>query len=315
MAHDFRGSFVALSALAFAAVSCSSSSTTTASNGTTTTSSATSTGSGGAPNRGPADLPIDGEPNGLYWDDAKATLLIADDGNNRILSWADGPGFGMVSALPMASANGAGLGQLVETSDGTIVVTRFGFGTNGDVAFVPPTGSPAVVPNLDPMKRRIGITVTSDGTLFDSWFLKQASGYVGSIGQLSLTAGTEPTVITGLQKPVGVLAVADKLYVSDQTLNQILVAPIATPATYTVFAELAGPDLLTAGPSGDLFSGSLTGEVYRIASTGTVSVFQSGLVATRGVAYDGTNKRLFVVEHDAAPDGTVTSFLHIFPVD
>lgn len=143
---------------------------------------------------------------------------------------------------------GAGLGQLVVTSNGTIVVTRFGNGTAGDVAYVTPAGDAQVVPGLDPERRRIGLTITDDGGLFDAWFVRLASGdRAGAVGELSL-GGTETERITGLKKPIGVLAVGANLFVSDQDLGQILKAPLSDPAPYTVHAAVESPDLSTSSP-------------------------------------------------------------------
>src|SRR5262245_29239259 len=83
--------------------------------------------------RGPKVLPVDGDPNGLWWDEPQQRLLVADDDGNRILEWTDARGFALVKQLPASSAKAPGLGQLVRTADGTIFVTRFGHGTNGGV--------------------------------------------------------------------------------------------------------------------------------------------------------------------------------------
>ncbi len=265
--------------------------------------------------RGPAIIEVEGDPNGLWWDDAEQVLYVADDNGNRILSWTDADGFSLLHDLPAASPDGAGLGQLVLTDDGTIVVTRFGYGTAGDVVFVPPSGEAEIVPNLDVERRRIGLTVTNDGTLFDSWFVRLSTGdRVGAVGQLSLD-GEEPEVITGLQKPVGVLAIGSSLFVSDQDLGQILKAPLSDPSAYTVFATVEFPDLLAAGPDGSLFTGSAGGNLYHITKDGSASVFESGFQQVRGVAYDPTNQRVFVADHDPDESDGLSHVMHILPVD
>ena len=269
----------------------------------------------GAVDRGPRILAIDGDPNGLWWDDSTQTLYVADDNGNRILRWTDASGFALVKDLPAASPSGAGLGQVVRTGDGTLVVTRFGYGTTGDVVSVPASGDAQIVPSLDPQRRRIGLTLAADGRLFDSWFVRLSTGArVGSVGQLSLT-GTEPEAITGLQKPVGVLAVGSDLFVSDQDLGQILRAPLSNPASYTVFATVAQPDLLAAGPDGSIFTGSAGGSLYRISASGVAAVFETGFQQVRGVAYDPTNHRVFVADHDADETDGVSHVVHILPVD
>lgn len=265
--------------------------------------------------RGPKTLTVDGDSNGLWWDDAAQVLYLADDNGNRILKWTDAQGFGLVKDLPAVAADSPGLGQLVLTGDGTVVVTRFGGGTAGDVAFVPPSGDAQVVPGLDPQRRRLGLTVTDDGQLIDSWFVRLSNGgRVGAVGSLSLT-GTETELVTGLKKPVGVLAVGDSLFISDQDLGQILKAPLTDPTAYTVFATVDHPDLLATGPNGTLFTGSTGGNLYQLTSAGAASVFQSGFQEIHGVAYDPTNHRLFVADHDPDESDGVTHLLHILPVN
>ena len=56
--------------------------------------------------------------------------------------------------------------------DGTIVTVEFGCGTAGAVVYVSPDGGTGTVPGLDVTKRRLGLTLASDGTLYDSYFYK-----------------------------------------------------------------------------------------------------------------------------------------------
>jgi sugar lactone lactonase YvrE len=247
-----------------------------------------------------ASVPLDGDPNGVYWDGASSTLFIADDGNNRVVTYRDGEGISKYADLPAAPANGPGLGQLVKLADGSILVTRFGFGTTGDVVQVKADKTSAVIPNLDPEKRRIGITVTTDGTIYDAYFAKKGTGQVGAVALLTL-AGTETDVITGLSKAVGVLATADTLFVDDQALGQLLEAPLSSPSSVTTVADLPSADLLCLGPNGSIFSGGADGNVRAIDANGTVTVFATGFVGARGVAYDATNHRLFVADHTGVP--------------
>jgi hypothetical protein len=265
--------------------------------------------------RGPLVLELDGDPNGLWWDANSETLLVTDDRESRILEWSDSRGFGTHAELPEASPAGAGLGQLVRAPGGDLVVTRLGFGTEGGVSILPLRGEVRNVPGLDVARRRIGLTKATDGTLYVAWFVSLDTGErVGAVGQLSLD-GTEPEVMTGLTKPVGVLAVDDRLFVSDQDTGQILMAPRTDPRAVTVFATVEEPDLLAEGPAGSIFSGSATGSVYRIDSAGVASELQSGLRQVRGVAYDPAGQRLFVAEHDPAEANVARHALHILPVN
>jgi len=262
--------------------------------------------------RGRQALELDGDPNGLWWDDAAQTLYVADDNGNRILTWTDERGFASWRELPAASP-GTGLGQLAFTADGTLVATRFGHGTAGQVLFVPPSGEAQNVPGLDPARRRIGLTVAQDGRLFDCWFVKSEQGRTGGVSELSLS-GSETDVIVGLKKPVGVLASGDRLFVSDQDRGEILAAPLADLASHTVFASFPGPDLLASGPAGSLLSGSKSGSLYQVSAEGAASVLESDFDQVRGVAYDPTNRRVFVAEHDADGEDGVRHRLHVLPL-
>ncbi|MEO8877342.1 MAG: hypothetical protein ABI461_17235, partial [Polyangiaceae bacterium] len=259
--------------------------------------------------RGPSTIALDGDANGLLWDDASQTLFIADNDNNRILQYTDAAGISKVADLPPTTASqGPGLGQLARTSDGTFLVTRFGFGVNGDVVIAKADGTSSAIPGLDPTRRRIGITVAADGTIFDSYFTKGSAADLGAVAKLTLD-GSETQVVGGFQKPVGLAAIGDSLYISDQDLGQLLVAPSTTQSAAIVFAQLPNADIVCAGPNGSIFSGGSDGNVRQISASGATTVFAGGFQAARGVAYDPTNHRLFVADH-----GT-NDAIQIRPVD
>ncbi|HEY1537601.1 MAG TPA: hypothetical protein VGF76_26455, partial [Polyangiaceae bacterium] len=176
--------------------------------------------------RTPSVLPVTGDPNGLWWDDPSQTLYIADDDGNRILSWNADRGAAVVRQLPSVTQKGDGVGQLVRMANGSLLVTCFGQGEAGGVALVPRNGEPSLIPALDVKRRRIGLTLTDDGRVFDTWFLKSDSGErAGAVAELSLN-GIETDKISGLKKPVGVLAIGDMLFVSDQDLGEVLRAQL-----------------------------------------------------------------------------------------
>ncbi|CAN5397115.1 hypothetical protein BH09MYX1_BH09MYX1_66770 [soil metagenome] len=247
-----------------------------------------------------ASLAIDGDPNGLFWDTATDTRYVADDGTNRVLTYTDSAGFTKYADLPTAPANGPGLGQLVKTSDGAVVVVRFGYGTSGDVVVVNPDKTSTIVPNLDKAKRRIGLTVTADGRLFDGYFIKTGSGQIGSVAALSLS-GTETDVVSGLQKTIGVLASGDSLFISDQAQGKLFETPLATPGTLAAAGDLPNADLLSAGPNGSVISGGSDGNVRAIDAAGAVSVVATGFAQARGVAYDAKHGRIFIANHVGTP--------------
>lgn len=269
----------------------------------------------GAVERGPVQLPVDGDPNGLWWDAAAGVLYLADDDGNRILAWTDAGGFGLAGALAPAAADGPGLGQPVLAADGTLVVTRFGGGTAGDVATLAPDGTAAVVPSLDPERRRLGLGAGPDGTLYDSWFVVDGAGVrQGAIGRLDL-AGTETPLVESLGKPVGVWVQDGRIFFTDQETAQVQSVALDGSDLQVVAADVPEPDLLCGGPDDTLFTGGAGGEVRQISLGGEVTVFASGFRAARGVAYDAANGRLFVVDHDGDEADGLENFLQILPVD
>jgi hypothetical protein len=267
--------------------------------------------------RGPSVIALDGDPNGLTI--VGGALVIADDNGNRLLRFSDDAGVAVLADLPQATDRGPGLGQPAALPDGRVIVPRFGFGSAGDIVVVNTDGSAAVVTGLDPARRRIGATVAADGTMFIAGFVVVGDGQkLGSVWRLSIDeagAGTEVEVIAGLQKPVGVLAVGDALFISDQERGEVLRAPLADlSATVVVSAGLASADLLSAGPDGSLFTGSKTGQVFQISASGEASVFADGLQEVRGTAYDAENRRLFVADHDGDESDGITHQLRVLPV-
>lgn len=258
-------------------------------------------------------LSLTADPNGLFWQDSSQTLYITDDTGNQIVAWSDRGGLRPAAKLPPPPATGPGLGQVVLTGRAQLVVPRFGMGTAGDVLAGPADGELTPISGLLPERRRIGLTQAADGTLYGTYFVKAGTGRAGAVTTLTLTGG-ETDVITGLQKPVGVLAVADRLYVSDQDAGKILQAPLANPSATSVFATLPAPDLLAAGPDGSLFTGGPQGAVRQIAATGQATTVAMSARAVRGLAYDATARRLFVALHDSEPQDGITHGIEIVPI-
>jgi sugar lactone lactonase YvrE len=261
--------------------------------------------------RGPSRVAIDGDPNGLWWDAASDRLLIADGAGNRILQWTDGGGVAKARDLPPAPDKSGGLGQLVVAPDGKVYVTRFGSGTAGGVVYAAPDGTTGAVPGLDPRRRRIGLAVTADGALYDTYFVKDGEVTLGGVARLD-PAGKEVDVLSALAKPVGVMVDGAYLLVSDQANGVLLKAPLSSPGKALRLAEVPAPDLLCAGPDGSVFTGGTSGEIRQLTKDLKVRSFASGFSSVRGVAYDPAHRRLFASEH--APKGR-GSALRIVPVD
>ncbi|MCU1282528.1 MAG: hypothetical protein JWM53_6074 [bacterium] len=268
-----------------------------------------------------ADVPLTFQPEGLWWDSATQALYIANDGGQQIIRWReDVNAFVVFARLPEIAATAGSLGQVIKAKDNSLLVTRFGFSQAGAVLQVQSDGTIANIAGLDVKRRRLGLTVAADGTVFDGWFLVVAPSktpMLGTVSRLALDGSGETDVVTGIGKPVGLLALGDQLYISDQLNGVILKTPVASPGTTTTFAAVAGADELAAGPNGVIFAASNTGTVWSIAADGTPTSVHDGYKALRGVAYDPDHKRLFVSEPDAGnPDGGAgMPMLHVLPID
>lgn len=280
-------------------------------------------GGGNTIDRGPTSISVVAKLNGLYWDKSDSKLYLTDDATNSIRVWDEDKSFPNYANLPTAPASGATLGQLTKGPNGTLYTTRFGFGTDGTIVAAPKTGSSYNLTGLDPLRRRIGITPAPDGTLLDGWFIK---GGTGSISQLTLSganAATETTLISGLGKPVGLAAVGDTLYVSDQNSGNVLSFSLskvrAKPATISdgkvlaTFTTLDGIDLMTAASDGSLYFGGSGGRLFQITPKGETRVLASGWPKIIGVAYDEVNRRVFAAV--ASAGDTAPASIRIVPID
>jgi hypothetical protein len=181
-------------------------------------------------------------------------------------------------------------------------------------------GSVTTVGGLAVKRRRIGLGVAPDGTVYDGWFLivpPSKTPMMGTVSRVALDGSGETDLVTGIGKPVGVLPLGDSLYISDQQSGVILQTPLAAPGATTTFATVAGADALAAGPNGTLFAASATGTVWQISTSGVPTSIKDGYKPLRGVAWDGDHKRLFVAEPDSgSPDGGAgMPMLHVLPLD
>jgi sugar lactone lactonase YvrE len=246
----------------------------------------------------------DADANGILWDD---TLYAADAWKGRLLRWDGADGFAVVAEMPPAEE--PALGQPARLGDGGFVVPRFGHGRSGAVLLVPREGNPGEVPGLDPKRKRIGATVAPDGRILVAWFSRSQAGEdLGGIAHVSPEGG-ETDIVTGLGKPIGVLARGDTLYFTDQSRNEVRRCPLAACAAPELVATVPAPDLLAGGADGTLYVTSKDGSVTRVASDGATAKVASGLGRVRGVAVDDAGRRLFV----AVRDGD-RSFIRVVPL-
>ncbi len=240
---------------------------------------------------------LDGDASGAWWDAAAHALLLTDSTHATLERWTADGGMQEAAALPDAHAE---LGGLVALRDGRVLVTSFGFGSDGAVFVIAPDRSVTKVPNLARERRRIGIAVDGNGAIYVTYFVVQDGKRSGGIARLDPERG-ESDVVGDLQKPVGIVASGRMLFVADQEQRAIIGYPVADLAHPVVIArDLPSADLLTLLPNGDLVTGGKRGAVYRVTPGGAVSTIASGYEQVRGTAYDPATHQLFVVDHSVA---------------
>ena len=241
----------------------------------------------------------DVDANGVWWSKEEGALYIADEGSNRLTRWTDAGGATTVAELP----EGKGLGQPVRLGDGTVVVPRLGHGGPGGLIVVPRGGPARVVP-LANDRHRLGLTVAADGRIFVTWFGEQGGNHVGGVEIVTLE-GVETEAMADLSKPVGVVVLGADLIVADQVSGKILAAPLTDLAHPRLLATVTSPDLIAAGPDGSVLVATRDGGVVRVEANGTTAVLRDGFASVRGVAYDPSRRRVFIVEHIRGAGGGI----------
>lgn len=266
--------------------------------------------------RGPSTVELTGGANGLLWDDATSTLYLTDSNANKLLKYTDANRIQDVGTFPAASA-GVSLGDLVKRDGGAVLTPTFGFGTQGTLFRISSNGTSTALTGLDVARRRIGLA-QAGGTLYVSYFVGGGGGnQTGGVASVALAGETATetelaggSTQAGFRKLVGLVATPTALFTSDQTQNKIF--KIAVPGfAVTEVATVPSADLLALMPNGDLLTGG--NGVHRITQAGVVSTIITGLEQVRGLAYDPTLRRLFIIEHSATV-GTPDK-LHVRPLD
>lgn len=275
---------------------------------------------GDAGPRGPAAFALPGVSYGAYWDSAASALYITEDTNHRLDKWTDLAG--AVVPFGTISSSSTALGALVQLGDGSFLVPNIAMATmqtTGQILTLSADGTTAgALTGVDTTRRRTALAFDPSGLLYEAYYTpgSMSGTQVGGVALVTVTgsAATE-TVITpsvALKKVAGLAATPTTLYVCDTSVAKLYAITIATGAT-TVLATLPSCDYVYMLASGDLATGGATGGVYRVTQAGTVSTIRSGFEQVRGIAYDATLHRMFVVEQRAT--APTMPLLHVFPLD
>jgi DNA-binding beta-propeller fold protein YncE len=272
----------------------------------------------------PQKVAVDALPNGIAVRPDDGAVFITDDRTSSVLasSGNDPTHFAPFAQIPVPAGLGKSLSQLSFARSGALFVERFGFGSAGAI-FQVSAGNPVPLVGPDPARRRLGLVELSPGRLLSTWFIK--IGNNPPQGALSLVTfdatthlATERDLIVGLGKPVGIAVSGGNVFVSDQANNNIVKASLADllnssgPVTPTVFAPIAGPDLMVADATGRLYTKCNKTSLCEIAPDGTVSVLADDFQEARGVAIDPVHHVLVAVDRAVPSSGT--SYLRTFAI-
>lgn len=268
--------------------------------------------------RGPATFTLTGGANSLLWDAATSTLYLTSNEPGTLYTWTDQRKLENAGNFPAVSG-AQSLGDLVKRSDGTVLAASFGFGTQGTLFAIPPSGGSVAFTGLPPTRRRIGMAQDAAGALYTSYFVGGGNmAQVGGVARVELTGTTATeteiageSTSAGFKKLVGLVATPSAVFASDQTDKKIY--RIAIPGfVVTTVATVPSADLLAILPNGDLLTGG--NGIHRITQSGTVTTLPiDGVEQIRGIAYDPMQRRLFFIEHSLTvgnPDK-----LHVRPYD
>jgi hypothetical protein len=236
------------------------------------------------------------DPNGLAFSEA---LYIADARSGAIVH---------LSATPrrVATIERGGLvtssrvGGLVRARDGSLFVTRVGFGGAGAVFRIERDGKKTMLTGLSPEGWRIGLAIAGH-TLYATQYFKALAGpHDGSIIAIDLRDGSVATWLDGFVKPIGIAHLGHAAVVTDAKQRVVFLVDIEdgnAVACRPLATHLCRPDSVCAFDRESVLvtaydDTARRGSVYRVWLDGRTREVAGGPWEPRGVATDG--ERAFV---------------------
>jgi sugar lactone lactonase YvrE len=232
------------------------------------------------------------DPNGLAYDRERDAVVLADARSGAVLR-LDGSRCERLARVDSGGVVAADrIAGVAVAADGTIYVTRLGYGRAGAIARIQ-DGTLDYVPAQSPQRWRIGLCDAGDGGLLVTEFSRGLAGpYDGAVVHVDPDTGRCEPVLTGLAKPVGVAIVGDHLVVTDAVTRRVWVARRDGGTPRVLADQLGRPDSIAAlGVDAVVLTAydpdTKIGTVFRVGLDGDIAVLWTGAFAPRGVATDG----------------------------
>jgi hypothetical protein len=253
------------------------------------------------------EIALPGVGSALWWDATSATLYLTDATHGELIAYKGGAAQ-PVAALP-PNAGGLAPAGITALTDGALLITDEGSGSNGALDFTNLQGSAIKLAGPVGARRREGL-YPGDGVTYEA-FWGSASGIATiTVTEATHTATESTFVIPGpgitLGQPIGIVSPGDGLlYVSDLANHAVSEINfginsqtlIATPPTVDQLCLLPGGDVLTGGGT----------QIWRMtpsAGSASLRALPGTFRDVRGIAYDAAGQHLFLIDHDPIAGGS-----------
>lgn len=244
------------------------------------------------------------DPSCLAFDQQTQALFVADAYSGAIIRVDHQAG--TVAQRRVATIDSGGvvatnrIGGVALAPDGTLFVSRIGYGQSGAIFRAAPGGPPEALARLPARPWRGGI-VFADDRLYATQYVRSSSGpFDGALVEVDPATGSTSMLMDGFLHPVGIAKVGPTLVVTDARQRAVFRVGLAAGRAVLrlqLAADLDRPDSIC--PCGDdsvLVTSyddvRCRGTVRRIWLDGHVRVIAHGSWEPRGVATDG--ERVFV---------------------
>lgn len=247
----------------------------------------------GAPDLRP--IIVHADPNGVAYDPYGEALYIAD-GNAGAVIRVRGETHERIATIPNEGVVSDRLAGLAVIPDGTVFVTRVGYGTSGSVFRIEPDGTFAAITHLAPELYRCGITYDArQHVLYVTQFRRPRSGPIaGAVIEIGLLDNDVSPLVEGFVKPVGVARIGDTLVVADAGHRALFAVELRdgrVRAKRELARDLDRPDTLCALADSLLVTtyepDRKLGALRRVWLDGTSRILAQGPWEPRGVDTDG----------------------------